>query len=115
MLFLVIEVFGHLCPDFFVSVIRLWHAGTPPARTGRTSPASGGNVDARLLENRIRDCHRQIAAQSERLARQAKLGQSPTQSRMVLLCLVRSLAELLKMRDEATDFGSKSPNLRVVG
>ena len=51
------------------------------------------------ISRQINDCHRQIEAQCERLARQMQTGHEPKESRAVLLCLHRTLVALKRARD----------------
>jgi hypothetical protein len=60
---------------------------------------SEGNLEETSINKQIDDCHRQIEAQCERLARQIRGGQPPHESRLVLLCLHRTVAALTKSRN----------------
>lgn len=55
-------------------------------------------MNSELIDAQIAECHRQIEAQTERLPGQAREAQSPEHSRLVLLCLKRSLMPLTRAR-----------------
>jgi hypothetical protein len=56
-------------------------------------------VELMAISRQISDCHRQIEAQCERLARQTQTGHDASESRAVLLCLHRTLVALRRIRD----------------